>query len=714
MIRKISILFMLFFLCLSLPLFAAGSAGSAQRAETEAEDEGQDEDEGAVGGEDQASASDAGYEFTVERGFLKMPDGVSLAVSYWMPRSQKTGEKFPVFFEMNGYRKDDLCYLSWDYPVGAFFARRGYVVAKVDLRGTGDSGGAVPEAEYSEQELADCVGVVNLLSKKEWSTGNVGMYGLSWGAFNSLMVARRKPPALKAILIAHASDDLYYQDVHYIDGVMHTDVWEAMIDTYNALPDTRSYALTPEFFANRFDRTPWHFIWKEHSSDGPFWRKESARFHPNVELPVYIIGGLLDGYRDTVVRLLDSSNKRVKADIGPWKHEWPDTGTPGPNYEWRRMALRWWDHWLKGIDNGVMEEPRFMIFVRDPTPASEDIETCKGEWRRGNWPISGIKERRLFPAKEGKLLSSAPGEGAPCTLVYKAGSGTGVHGWWGETSGDMSSDDEGSLVFDSEPLKETVEIVGFPKVHLTVSADAPVYQWSVRLEDVWPDGEVSLVSGALINPADRVSRLKQTPLIPGEKADLSTEIHFTTWRFRPKHKIRLAISNAQFPMAWPTPYKGATKLHPGAGTSLHLPVVEKNTLAVVRDLPAPEPEEWPPDAEYSEEDVGKDTKIDYNPETGAAVYSCGLNQRMTIRSTKYHMQEKNTWKVNDNDPAHATYEAVTNYTIRPPGRELKLTATFRVASDEKNFNLSVLRQLFENNSLVREKKWDKAIPRKFH
>jgi predicted acyl esterase len=204
-------------------------------------------------------SSVSGYEFTVERGTLTMPDGVKLAVSYWMPGVKKPGEKFPVFFEMNGYRKDDLCYLSWDYPVGAYFARHGYVVAKVDLRGTGDSGGVIPEAEYSEQELSDGVEIINQLSRKEWSNGKVGMYGLSWGAFNSLMVARRKPPALKAILIAHASDDLYYQDVHFIDGVMHTDVWEAMIDTYNALPDTKKYALTPEFFTNRFDRPPWHF-----------------------------------------------------------------------------------------------------------------------------------------------------------------------------------------------------------------------------------------------------------------------------------------------------------------------------------------------------------------------------------------------------------------------------------------------------------------------
>jgi putative CocE/NonD family hydrolase len=703
--KYLPILFSLSLFSIVLLSFYGSTVTAGPQAKLEAEEEDEDNAQTAV-------SPGSGYAFTVEKGTLVMPDGIKLAVSYWMPKAKRMGEKFPVFFEMNGYRKDDLCYLSWDYPVGAYFARQGYVVAKVDLRGTGDSTGVIPETEYSEQELSDCVEIIKQLSKKTWSNGNVGMYGLSWGAFNSLMVAKRKPPALKAILIAHASDDLYYQDVHFIDGVMHTDVWEAMIDTYNALPDTKKYALTPEFFANRFDQPPWHFKWKENLFDGSFWRKESVRFQSGVEIPVYSIGGLLDGYRDTVLRLLNSPNKQVKADMGPWKHEWPDTGTPGPNYEWRKKALRWWDHWLKGIDNGIMSEPRFMVFMRDSVPPSEDITTTPGEWRCGNWPVGGIKERRFYPGENRRLISSAPGKAKPYTLVYKAGAGSGVHGWWGETSGDMSFDDESSLVFDSEPLKESIEIMGLPKVNLTVSGDAPLYQWSVRLEDVWPDGKVSLVSGTLINPADRESRLKQSPLIPGEKTKLSAEIHFTTWRFRPKHKIRLSISNAQFPMAWPTPYKGSTKLYPGSDTRLDLPVVEKDTLTKACDLPRPEKEEWPPDATYSEENEGKSTHIDYNPETGASVYTCGINQRMTIRDTKYHMQEKNTWKVNDKDPAHATYEAETNYTIRPPGRELRLIAKFRMTSDEKNFYLTAIRELFEAKKLVREKKWEKTIPRK--
>ncbi|MDQ7823968.1 MAG: CocE/NonD family hydrolase [Candidatus Eremiobacteraeota bacterium] len=661
---------------------------------------------GAHGG----ASSGADYEFTIQREMLTMPDGVKLAVSYWMPRGEQ-GEKFPVFFEMNGYRKDDLCYLSWDYPVGAWFARRGYVVAKVDVRGTGNSEGVLPEAEYSEKEISDGVEVINQLSKKEWSNGKVGMYGLSWGAFNSFMVAARKPPALKAILIAHVADDLYYQDVHFIDGVMHTDVWEAMIDTYNALPDPESLAITPEYFANRFDREPWHFIWKEKLCDGPFWRKESNRFRPVAEVPVYIIGGLLDGYRDTIPRLLNSSNKNVKADLGPWKHEWPHDAVPGPNYEWREKAARWWDHWLKDEDNGIMEEPRFMVFVRDACPPDEEIKKVPGEWRCGDWPVGGIKSERFYPGEENALGSSVPEGASDDKLSYRAGAGTGIHGWWGETSGDMAFDDECSLVYDSAPLKEAVEIIGLPRISLNVAADAPLYQWSVRLEDVWPDGKVSLVSGTLINPADRESRLRQVPLIPGKPVKLTGEIHYTTWRFRPGHRIRLAVGNAQFPMAWPTPYKGSTTLFPGADTWVELPVVIRNTLTGTCDLPKPQEEEWPPDASYEEENEGRQTKIEYNPDTGAAVYSCGINQKMTIRETTYHMVEQNTWKVNDSDPAHATYEAVTNYTITPPDRELTLKVHFRMASDEKNFNLTETRELLENGKVVREKKWSRAIPR---
>lgn len=650
----------------------------------------------------------AQYAFTTVKDRLTMPDGVELAVTYFMPTAHNPGERFPVLLEMNPYRKDDMMYV-WDYPIGAYFARNGFVVARVDVRGTGASGGVLPPAEYSEAELSDGVAAIGLLAQKSWSNGNVGMYGLSWGAFNSLMIAARKPAALKAILIAHASDDLFYQDIHFIDGVFHMDVWEAMMDTFNALPASDKYAFTPEFFTNRFDREPWHFLWKEKQADGPYWRKESARFKPPVDLPVYIIGGLLDGYRDTVARLLDSPNKNVKAEIGPWTHDWPNTGTPGPNYEWRKKAVRWFDHWLKGAQNGIMNEPRFMVFMRDGYPPTHSKASLPGEWRCGAWPLTGMETKRFHPGAQGDLGASAPAA-TNYKLAYWPGAGMGIHTWWGELSDDMADDDSSSLVFDTPALTKPVEIIGFPKVKLRVSADAPLYQFSVRLEDVFPDGSVSLVSGALVNPADRASRLDRKPLKPGEPVTLTAEIHFTTWRFKPGHKIRLAVGNAQFPMAWPTPYKGNTTLATGADTFLDLPIVSKNSLTARCDLPSPEAEEESSAVRAREAKDAKTTS-DYDEKTGTATYTTGDDETFTVGNVSVRRHETNVFKVKDDDPAHASYSAVSDYAITLPGRAIILDAKCNLVSDEKSFNLTVTRRLTENGKVVREKRWDKKIPR---
>lgn len=647
--------------------------------------------------------------FNIERDWLTMSDGVKLSVTYFLPATKEPEDRFPVLLEMDPYRKDDMSYL-WDYPTASYFASHGYAVALVDVRGTGSSEGSVPAAEYTEEELSDGVEIIDQLSKKEWSNGNVGMYGYSWSGCNSLMIAERKIPALKAILIAHLSDDLFYLDVHYVDGVFHTDTWEAMIDTYNALPSSEDYAINPEFFEERFDQEPWNFIWKRNQADGPFWRNESIRFKPDVEIPIYIIGGLLDSYRDTVPRILNSSNPMVKAEIGPYAHDWPNAGVPGPNYEWREKAIRWWDYWLKGIDNGIMDEPRFMVFVRDGYEPSTEIKTLPGEWRCGNWPIGGIEMQRLYPKASWKLSDSAPNRITGQTLAYHAGAGTEVPGWWGDLTDDMSSDDAYSLVYDSEPLAEPLEIIGFPEVHLNISADAPLYQWTVRLEDLSPEGKVSLVSGVLINPADRLSRLKRMPLAAGEPAELSGEIHYTTWRFNPGHRVRLAISNAQFPMAWPTPYKGNTTLFAGPDTFLELPVVKENTLTGTCNVPEPESEEWPSDATTAGREVNYPAG-NYDPETGEASYICGEEFSWTIRNASYNYTENNTWRVNDNDPAHAAYETETNYEIALPERVIRLIGLFNLTSDEESFNLTVTRQLMENEEVVSEKTWNEVIPR---
>ena len=422
----------------------------------------------------QQGASPSDYAFTIQKGMLKMTDGVRLAVTYYKPTAKTAGETFPVVLEMLPYRKDDIFYLG-DYQYGSYFAKRGYVIARVDVRGTGGSKGTLPDREYSDAELSDAVEVISQLSQMEWSNGNVGMYGISWSGFNSLMVAHRKPPALKAIIAAHASEDLFYNDVHYIDGVLHMDYYAQQIDTDNALPRSPGYRVDETWYKERFDREPWLFTWFREQQDGPFWRRESLRFKSPIEVPAYLIGGLLDGYRDFVTQVFQHSTAPVIAEIGPWNHAYPEYGKPGPNYEWRRRALRWWDYWLKGLNTGILNEPRFMVFVRDGYEPSTLMEEVPGDWRcEQTWPIEGSTWKRLYPTA-GHLLGRTPSaQETSDPLVYRAGIGMAAGGWWGDQTPDMSGDDSQSLVYDSEELTETVEIIGTPQVSLRVAADAPL------------------------------------------------------------------------------------------------------------------------------------------------------------------------------------------------------------------------------------------------
>lgn len=651
------------------------------------------------------------YNSTIEEGWLTMQDGVNLAVTYIKPVPLKKGETFPVLFELLPYRKDDMFY-NVDYQKGASFAQCGYVYARVDVRGTGTSNGTVPISEYSQQELSDAGEIIDQLSKEPWSNGKVGMFGKSWSAFNSLMMAARKPPALKAILAAHGSDDLYYNDVHYIDAVFHIDTYEPEIVTDNALPAPADYQITPEFFTERFDQPPWIFTWKRNQTpNAPLWTEESIRYQPPLTVPVYLIGGLLDGYRDVIPRLMNSTQAPIKADLGPYNHSWPNDGL-APNYSWQKKAVMWWDYWLKDKDTGILDEPRFMVFVRDAVPPSTELTTIPGEWRCGDWPVRGISMNQYFPDEDHNLTRDLPKRPSEEILTYRAGSAIGIQDWWGELTGDMAADDSYSRCFDSTPLKEKMEIIGNPRITINISADAPRYYWTVRLEDVWPDGKVSLISGTLINPSDQFENTTIRRLEPDTPTVLSTDIHYTTWTFRPGHSIRVAIGNSQFPMGWPTPYPGNTTLYFGKDTWISLPVVEKNTLTDHCNVP---PGEQTGDREgYADlPSIEHDYPVFYNATTGEAVSSWGADYSFNINSTIYRYIENNTWQVNDHDPAHTHYTGFRSDIVTMGKRILNLTDVYLLESDEKIFNLTLIRSLKENDMDIRRRVWNEIIPREF-
>ncbi|MBX7021537.1 CocE/NonD family hydrolase, partial [Providencia rettgeri] len=247
---------------------------------------------------------------------------------------------------------------------------------------------------------------------------------------------------------------------------------------------------------------------------------------------------------------------------------------------------------------------------------------------------------------------------------------------------DMAADDMHSLVYDSAPLTEAMEIMGMPQVRLKVAADAPFYQWSVRLEDVAPDGRVSLVSGAVINPSQRFSRLEPQALVPGEPTILNTAIHFTTWRFKPGHRIRLAVSNAQFPMIWPSPTPGATSLFTGVDTWVDLPVVPlRDQGSQACRMSPPQASEAAPFGRVIDSD-GPVFSSTRDEERGDSSFTASNELSWVLHDNLYRSQERYRWEVNDARPAQARYQGERRNLFTIKGREIDLLARARIESDE--------------------------------
>jgi predicted acyl esterase len=666
---------------------------------------------------------DSLYGFRITRGTLAMPDGVRLAVTYWRPVPRHAGESFPVLLEYLPYRKEDSFYQR-DYPYYSWFVRRGFIMVKVDIRGTGSSGGRLPPREYSDEEMQDADTIIAELARLPGANGSVGLWGISWGGFNAIQIAMRRPPALKAILAADATDDLYKDDVHLIDGVLHVDAYALQIDHENGLPAPPAYRTDAEYFRDRFDVEPWIFTYLRHGVDGPWWRDKSYRFHPEtITIPVFLVGGLLDGYRDAVPRMLESVRAPVHAIIGPWYHAFPDEGVPGPVIEWRPDAVRWFNHWLRGDSTGITEEPRLALFVRDSATPDAGETVAPGAWRYEEWPIARTAWRTWYPSTNHQLTSAAEptvvgasGAGGVDALRYLAGTGTAIPVWWGDATGNMAADDGTSLVYDSPPLDSAIEMIGLPRVALRVAVDAPIADWTVRLEDVAPNGMVALVTGTLVSGAERTGRLTPTPLPSGEPIDLAAELHFTTWTFRPGHRIRLAVSNSQFPMAWPTPSRMTMRLATGTdGTRLELPTIPAAVHAVVPSWPPMGSHDEAPDATTTSPDDYPGAVVTRDAVAGTTRVAFLTHFAYRIGRRAIDEVERETYETHERDPADSRFAGDEVHVVTlPSGRVVRLHTEIDVHSDSAVFHLSVRRTIGENGRTIRSRVWTDSMPRGIH
>jgi predicted acyl esterase len=670
-----------------------------------------------------AVSADTPYDITPQEAQIPMSDGIHLSATLYFPTNRRASEKFPAVFVYQPYRKNDG---GSESEVLSYFASRGFVSAQVDIRGTGRSEGHTPNREYSEQEQLDAEQVIAWLAHQAWSNGNVGMWGISWSGFNSLQLAMRNPPGLKAIIAIDATEDLFHEDDRFYDGMMHVDEYELDVDLSTSVTRSPDFPTDEASLTERFDNLPWFITYKQHPRAGAFW-DTPVRPLESIHVPAYLIGGMLDGYRDSIPRMLEGIKAPTRALIGPWNHERPHRAVPGPAVEWRELAVQWWNQWLKG--GPPMTGPKVSVYMNHWYPPDVNIRTIPGEWRaEAGWPPKGLRWQRYFLAGD-HSVSPSPASPARHDLAYHPAQILEAGGpavWWGDVSPDQRSIDAYSLVYDSAPLSDSLSILGRPRACLQASATAPSAEWFVRVSDVAPDGSTTLVAGKGLNGAHRESSRNPKPLTPNTQYELCFDLHLTSWVFPKEHRIRVSVSNAFWPMIWPTPFPMTTSLGLGgpAGSRIDLPVVPELGPLPAPTFNTPQPDQGHADCVQgrwcSEVAPGLPASSDV-PVAAWAVTKDLVHQSAFVEwrgervgdYSSHHLEHRELmqYRADDLHPELSSVHGETERLVKLKNRTLLWRGTLDARSDRDMFYLEYKRELLENGTLIRSKKWEAAVPR---
>lgn len=589
------------------------------------------------------------HDITHDRHMLiPMPDGTRLSARVWMPANAATAP-VPAILEYLPYRKSDGT-AERDAGMHPWFAKRGYACLRVDRRGCGESEGIFDD-EYSEEELQDGEDLIAWIAAQPWCTGKVGIQGISWGGFNGLQLAARGPEALKAVITIGSTVDRYADDVHYKGGIQQSDNigWAATVLSWFSTPPDPELVGDDwrDIWLARLEATaPVARIWGEHPTRDAYWKHGSiCEDYSAIRAPVLALGGLHDGYRNTMRHLVENLSVPVKGIAGPWGHKYPHVSNVGPSIGYLQEALRWWDRWLKDIPNGAESDPAWRAYVMDS--AAPDAGATH---REGRWIAEpSLPARRVSPTRfdlGAGLAGTLPATVAPdlrhgeqCGEFFTFGFGPG------ELPDDQQPDDARSACFDSEAQAQTVDITGRPVLRLRLSADRARAQLVVRLCDLRPDGTSMQITHGLLDLRNRNGFEAKEDLIPGEAFDIALTLDETAYRLPAGHRLRVAIAGSYWPFCWPEPEAATLTLQSGA---LDLPL--RDLLAGADECSFPPPLSGPGRRTRRVRDGQDSRRRETDPATG----------RITLTMASDH------GRIEDLETGLITESAVTEvYAINP-------------------------------------------------
>lgn len=521
-----------------------------------------------------------------------MRDGVELMIDIFRPES---AGRFPAVLLQTPYNK------SGQATRAKNFASRGYVVVNVDSRGRFESGGTWDP--FSAKHKTDGYDLVQWVAKQPWCNGNVGTYGLSYMGWTQWWTASQSPPALKAIVPEVAPPDHFY-NCPYQNGIFVC--W--MMDWAGALSDRVPHRAGPGayggFAVNReeaygklpyidFDKTrnykptPWWRTWiKQNTASGDYWKAisyQTRESYAKVKVPSLAISGWFDAnFPGTPMNYLGMKRhggteaaRKPRMVVGPWQHlinrhrvaAGVDFGSEAI-IDWDGYVLRWFDHHLKGVQNGVLHDPPVHVFVMG-----------RNKWRAAqDWPLPNTQFTKFYLHSRGSANSSS-GDGTldktppkaepPDEYVYDPHNPTPSAAFAnGHIDGprDISKSAERSdvLVYDTAELTEDVELVGPITAKLFAATSRRDTDWMIRLSDVHPDGRALFLAEGVMRARHRdphrageFNPHKLSAVEPGQ----SYEYTIKFWRptgnlFKRGHRIRIEISSSYYPYYLRNPNSG--------------------------------------------------------------------------------------------------------------------------------------------------------------
>ncbi|MGR3480920.1 CocE/NonD family hydrolase [Salipiger marinus] len=654
--------------------------------------------------------------------WIPLPDGTRLAARLWRPEGAGPEAPVPAILEYLPYRRRDGTAVR-DQLTHPYLAGHGYACLRVDMRGNGDSDGLMTD-EYTPQEQADAVAVIDWITRQPWCSGAVGMMGISWGGFNALQVAALAPPALKAIITLCSTVDRYADDIHYKGGCMLGENlgWAGTMWSFSSRPpDPAIRDDWREVWQQRLEQEPFLALpWMQHQRRDAYWKHGSVcEDFSAIRAAVLAVGGWGDSYKNAVPQLVANIDAPVRGIVGPWIHKYPHFAAPEPRIGFLQEALRWWDRHLKGQDADGAEDPAYAAYLIHGDRPATWYRHRPGHWITApDWPAPDLRHDRLAlgltPQGHGTLTL---GQDAPdafaCQLSSPEDCGLDSGEFCAiflgpEMPGDQRRDDALSACFDTGPLPQT-NIFGAPALRLRLKSDRPVAHVAVRLNHLHPDGASTRISWGVLNLCHRNGHEAPEPLVPGEEVEVTVPLDHIAWRLPEGHRLRVAVSSSYFPMIWPSPERvtlvltgGALDLpcHPGGGSEDQITFPEAEAaeplaLEVLR-----------PEAHVRSTAIDRQsglvTLVIEDDFGEARDPGHGLISGSVLRER---------WQIHPDDPGSARAETHWTQVVARDGLRLRTEAHTALWSDAGHFHLSGRLEAWENDRLIHARDVSHSVPR---